>query len=180
MRDFDEWKLARVIDACDGINGRVKLQKMVYLLGVMGYDLPFKDFTIRQHGPFSRSVAWTLDTLTDAGILVEEAKEYPSTSGGEPVLGYSYSVREECVPLIRRSFDVVAPKDKPAIKEMAERLKKEHRAVLEVAATRVFLENEGLIGVEFDDELKRLKGHLEGSFAEAKRLVDELEVSGKQ
>lgn len=180
MRDFDEWKVARVIDACDGINGRVKLQKIVYLLGVMGYDLPFKDFTIRQHGPFSRSVAWTLDTLTDAGILVEEARPYPSTSEGEPVIGYSYSVREECVPLIRNSFDIVAPKGKPAIGEMAGRLKKEHRAVLEVAATRVFLEREGLTGDEFANELKRLKGHLEGSFAEANCLVDELDVSGKQ
>jgi uncharacterized protein YwgA len=33
-------KLARVIDAAGGIRGRVRMQKIVYLLKAMGYDLP--------------------------------------------------------------------------------------------------------------------------------------------
>jgi len=174
MRDFDELKLARVIDACDGIDGRVKMQKIVYLLKVMGYDLPFDDFVIRQHGPFSRSVAWATDVLTGAEILIEKKEELSLVNEAEPVVQYSYRVRDEIAPLIRENFDIAAPGGKPKLDEIASRLKKNGRAVLEVAATRVFLEREGLFGKKLDDELHRLKGHLSGDFDKADELLGEL------
>lgn len=174
MRDFDELKLARVIDACGGIDGRVKMQKIVYLLKVMGYDLPFDDFVIRQHGPFSRSVAWATDVLTGAEILVESKDEFPSISGPEPVVQYSYRVRDEIAPLIRESFDVTGRRCRPKIDEIASRMKQNERTVLEVAATKVFLEREGLRGMKLDEELRRLKGHLSGDFDKANKLLAEL------
>jgi len=174
MRDFDELKLARVIDACGGIDGRVKMQKIVYLLKVMGYDLPFDDFVIRQQGPFSRSVAWATDVLTGAEILQERIDELGVNSEGEPVRQYSYQVRDDIAPLIRKSFDVKAPRKKRKIDEVASRLKQKDRAVLEVAATRVFLEREGLCGKKLDDELQRLKGHLSSEFQNANKLLAEL------
>lgn len=173
MRDFDELKLARVIDACGGIDGRVKMQKIVYLLNVMGYDLPFDDFVIRQHGPFSRSLAWATDALT--GVVIEETpQDLGPNSEGEPMRQYSYRVRDEIAPLIRESFDVAAPSGKPKLDEIASRLKQNGRAVLEVAATRVFLEREGLRGKKLDEELRRLKGHLSSDFDTADGLLGEL------
>jgi len=176
MRDFDELKLARVIDACGGIDGRVKMQKIVYLLKVMGYDLPFDDFVIRQHGPFSRSVAWATDVLTGAEILQETPQDLGLDSEGEPMRQYSYRVRDDIAPLIRESFDVKAPRKKPKIDEVASRLKQNDRAVLEVAATRVFLEREGLSGQKLDDELHRLKGHLSRDFDKADELLATLKA----
>jgi uncharacterized protein YwgA len=175
MRDFDEMKLARVVDACDGIDGRIKMQKVVYLLTVMGYDLPFDDFTIRQLGPFSRAVACAADMLTSAEILKEEQTRLGTSETREDVIQYSYHVREEVTPLVRKHFDVGAPPGKPAIDGVARELKTKDRKVLEVAATRVFLEREGRFeGKALESELKRIKGHLAESFAEADVLLADL------
>jgi uncharacterized protein YwgA len=179
MKDFDELKLARVIDACGGIDGRVKMQKIVYLLGAMGYDLPFHDFVIRQHGPFSRSVAWATDALKSAEILLEVREDRGEGADGTPVYQYSYTVRDEIAPLIRKEFEVLGPDKKPRIDEIAKRLRREERAVLEVAATRVFLQREeSLPKAKLDEELNRLKGHLAEHFPRADKLLSELTRDG--
>ncbi len=180
MREFDELKLARVIDACGGIDGRVKMQKIVYLLRAMGYDLPFDDFWIRQHGPFSRAVACSTDLLKGAGFVDEEVEALPMLNQfGEQAQQYSYRLKDAVRDLVRKHFDIPAPAGKPPIDEVAAELKLKDRAVLEVAATKVYLEREdGLSGDELDAELKRLKGHLSGSFAPAEALTSDLRQKG--
>lgn len=174
MSDLDELKLARVVDACGGIDGRVKMQKIVYLLKVMGYDLPYDDFRIRQQGPFSRAVACDADTLRGAEILIEVRKELD-----DGVEQYSYSVRDEVAPLVRKHFDVAAPPNAPSLEEICQELKGNDRAVLEVAATKVFLEREPeLQDDELDAEIKRLKGHLSDRFHEANSLLQGLVERG--
>jgi len=173
MREFDEFKLARVIGACGGIDGRVKMQKIVYLLQMMGYDLPFDDFSIRQHGPFSRSVAYATDMLVGAGVL-EEEKEPPDENA--TFVQYSYALREDLADMVLRNFDLATPSGKPPIDEIAPRLKEQERAVLEVVATQIFLEQEGLSGEDLDAELLRLKGHLSDRFPEAEELLETLRL----
>ncbi len=171
MRDMDEMKLARVIDACGGVDGRVKMQKIVYLLRMIGYDLPYNDFTIRQLGPFSRAVACDTDLLRSAGV-VQETREEISESPGEPVVQYSYAVQETLAPLIRRHFDIDGPAGRPDVDDVAKELKKQDRAVLEVAATKVFLErHDKRSGEALHTELRRLKGHLASRFGEADALI---------
>jgi hypothetical protein len=121
VRDLDEMKLARVVDACGGIDGRVKMQKI---------------------------------------------------SAGEPMVQYSYHVRAEVAPLIREHFDVAGPPDRASLDKIASKLKENDRAVLEVAATHVFLKRESkLSGPDLDAELRRLKGHLTSAFAKANELL---------
>ena len=175
MKEFDELKLARVVDAAGGIDGRVKMQKIVYLLSVMGYDLPFDDFTIRQQGPFSRAVACAADILKGGGILEETENPIGSDVQGEPFLQYSYRVREGIAPLIREHFDVIAPPGRPPIQDVASELNKRDRAALEVAATRLFLEREDkLSGEGLEKELRRIKGHLAGRFDDANRFIEDM------
>ena len=179
MKDIDEMKLARVIDACGGVDGRVKMQKIVYLLRMMGYDLPYDDFMIRQQGPFSRAVACDTDVLKGAGIIEEDVKELDTNECGEPIRQYSYSVRDAVAPLIRQHFDVPGPAGKPPVNEVAGELKKRDRAVLKVAATKVFLErHDKLSGVALDGELRRLKGHLANRFADADQLLRDMSKRG--
>ena len=178
MSDLEELKLARVIDACGGIDGRVKMQKIVYLLKVMGYDLPYDDFRIRQQGPFSRAVACDTDTLRGAEILNEDPDELGNTREGEPIVRYSYSVRDEVVSFIRKRFDVEAPQGRPPLEDICQDLIGNDRAVLEVAATKVFLKREAVFqGKALDIELKRLKGHLHSSFKKAETLLKDWELS---
>ncbi|MCH9033489.1 MAG: hypothetical protein IID42_03180 [Planctomycetes bacterium] len=174
MSGLDELKLARVVDACDGIDGRVKMQKIVYLLKVMGYDLPYDDFRIRQQGPFSRAVACDTDTLRGAEILIEEHGEL-----GEGVVQYSYTVRDDVVLFVQEHVEVTAPLNAPSLEEICQELKGKGRAVLEVAATKVFLEREAeLQSEELDTELERLKGHLSDRFEEANMLLHDFSDRG--
>jgi uncharacterized protein YwgA len=170
--------LARVIDACGGVDGRVKMQKIVYLLKAMGYDLPFNDFRIRQLGPFSRAVACSADTLKAAGFIVESVQDL-GTAGGEPVQQFSYQVAESVKPLLRQYFDIHGAPGKPVIDTVAAELKFRDRAVLEVAATRLFLQREDkLKGDALDAELSRLKGHLAARFDDADSVLADLTSKG--
>jgi uncharacterized protein YwgA len=179
MREFDEMKLARVIDACGGVDGRVKMQKIVYLLKAMGYDLPFDDFRIRQLGPYSRAVAVSTDLLTAAGFVEETVEQLPRNEFGEPVQQYSYTLSESIKPLLRKHFDVLAPPGKPELDTVATRLKGHDRAVLEVAATKIYLQRvDKLTGDTLQRELKRLKGHLSARFREADDLLKTLSTDG--
>jgi len=179
MREFDEMKLARVIDACEGIDGRVKMQKIIYLLRAMGYSLPFDDFTIRQHGPFSRAVACCTDVLKEAVFVEEDRERLDETAGGKPVFQYNYTIRKEIAPLVREHFEVRGPDAAPPLDEVATFLKQQHRAVLEVAATRLFLQREwNLDGEELEKTLQNLKGHLRSHFIAANQLLSELQQRG--
>ncbi|HWL95559.1 MAG TPA: hypothetical protein VNT79_18720 [Phycisphaerae bacterium] len=176
MRDLDEMKLARVIDAAGGIDGRVKMQKIVYLLKAMGFDLPFDDFAIRQQGPYSRAVACSADLLTGGGFLVESTRELGEcNASGEPIVQYSYEVRENFSPFLRENFDIATPAGSPALETIARELKSKDRKTLEVAATKVYLQHEEkLSGSRLDAELEKLKGHLRDAFETADALLDDL------
>ncbi|HKQ50445.1 MAG TPA: hypothetical protein VJZ71_20400 [Phycisphaerae bacterium] len=178
MRDFDEMKLARVIDACGGVDGRVKMQKIVYLLKAMGYGLPFDDFRIRQLGPFSRAVACSTDTLKAAGFVEERLTVLPGP-GGQPLEQFSYKVSDSIKPLLKKHFDIPKPSGKPKIETAAVELRGHDRAVLEVAATKVFLQREDkLKGDTLVAELKRLKGHLANRFCEADAMITDMTKKG--
>lgn len=179
MREFDEMKLARAIAACGTVDGRVKLQKIVYILRAIGYALPFDDFWIRQHGPFSRAVACSLDILNSTGLVEETKTELSRNEFGEPVLQYSYQVSESVKPLLRKYFEIPTPAGRPPIDVLAVELCQKDRAVLEVAATKLYLRREDkLAGGPLDAELKRLKGHLSTQFAEADVLLGALREKG--
>jgi hypothetical protein len=175
MQDLDEMKLARVIDACGGVDGRVKLQKTVYLLTAMGYELPFDDFRIRRHGPYSRAVACSTDTLKGAGFVEEQVEELPFANDfDEPAQQFSHNVRDSIRPLLRQHFDVPAPPGKPPLDTVAAALRANDRTPLEVAATKLFLQRqERLAGPKLDEELRRLKRHLSAHFATADVLIAE-------
>lgn len=176
MSELIEMTLARVIDACGKIEGRVKMQKIVYLLKAMGYDIPFDDFRIRQLGPYSRMVAFLTDSLKDTGIAVEERENKGlDRLTGESVIQYSYSLTESGKKLARKYFDIPNPKGKPPIDESAQELNRYDRPTLEVAATKIFLERkEGLTGDKLAKELESLKGHLKRHFKKADRLIEEM------
>jgi len=179
MREFDEMKLARVIDACGGVDGRVKMQKIVYLLKAMGYELPFNDFRIRQLGPFSRAVACSTDTLKSAGFIEETPENLGTNEAGEQVQQFSYKVSNSIKALLKEHFDIPKPQGKPNIETIAVEMKRHDRAVLEVAATKIFLQREDkLKGGALDVELTRLKGHLANRFNEANAMITDLKNKG--
>ena len=164
MSALPELTVAKVIQACGKIEGRVKLQKIVYLLSAMGYELPFRDFQVSYHGPFSPHLAGALDFLVDAHVLEEKEIEVGSE---HPRFDYEPSPRYS--ELLSTYVQVTGPQDKPELGKIASRLAQQDRPTLEIAATLCFLHTEeGCSGDRLNGELATLKGHLPDFNAKAR------------
>ena len=173
MEVVEMLKVARVVLAADEIDGRVKFQKIVYLLTKLGFDLAFDDFDIGQYGPYSRALASTLDDLESVKILNEKRKD---VGGGRE--RYDYTVNEKYAELIGERAKVsgageIGDNFDNVVKDLA----RKKREVLEVAATIVFLgQEEDLEGEGLYRELGEIKGHLREHFDKAKELVKGLDL----
>jgi len=173
MSALPELTIAKVVQACGEIEGRVKLQKIVYLLSAMGYGLPFRDFQVRHYGPFSPRLAAALDFLVQAGVVdeqpVEVGSEYPR---------FDYRATSRYSELLSAYVQVTGPEDKPELGKIASQLSQLDRATLEIAATMCFLEHEeGCSPDVLRSELKALKGHLpefDAKVQESHELLNEL------
>ncbi len=177
MEVEDLLKVARIVQAAGTVQGRVKLQKIIYLLLQKGYALPFDDFVIRQHGPFSRKLASATDSLTSVGVLTEHAVEQGARRG-RLIRRYDYEVDSKYQSLVKKVARVMQKKGGRASMKIASQLAGEDRKVLEVAATIVFLKREeGLSGQKLDKTLSSLKGHLRGSFRPARELLKQHALS---
>ncbi|MCS5695450.1 YwgA family protein [Desulfofundulus thermocisternus] len=65
--------LIKLLDAAERINGRKKLQKIVYLLKERGF--PFEeDFDYHRYGPFSEKLAMEVEEMKFLGIIEEKVE----------------------------------------------------------------------------------------------------------
>ena len=127
-------------------------------------------------GDSGHVIMTTADDETAKAVLDDGGYTYIE---GESILQYSYRVRDDIAPLIRDHFDIPAPKGRPPLDEVGRMLAKSDRAVLEVAATRLFLEREsGLSGEAMPQNLRALKGHLASRFSDADNFLADLRKRG--
>ncbi len=120
---------AIVRDAGGEVVGRTRLQKIAYLLDVVGFGNGFR-FSYRHYGPFSEDVA---DSAMLGALLGDLAEQERRAAWGGTYSIYSVAAKpEENVPLART--------------ELAQMAAKADSIALELAATAVFLAKEG-----FDD-----------------------------
>ena len=113
---------AIIRDAGSQIIGRTRLQKIAYLLDVVGYDDGFH-FSYRHFGPYSEGVADSAMMGTLLGFIAEEKRQ--AEWGGIYSI-YSVDAQpDHSVPTGRR--------------ELACQANKSDTVVLELAATAVFL-----------------------------------------
>jgi uncharacterized protein YwgA len=69
---FEEYaKIALAIDTCEGgVDGRKKLQKMIYIAEVLGYPLE-EYFTLHLYGPYSQELAADVQRMKEMDIVIE-------------------------------------------------------------------------------------------------------------
>lgn len=108
----------------NGLEGRKRLQKVVYLLQEAGCPLDCR-YTLHYFGPYSRDVADRCDEMV-AGGLVEE-----STSSQSGVTKYTYSLKPET----RASLESMRFRDLSRFEELGKRLIKEDLWLLELGST---------------------------------------------
>lgn len=170
-----ELSVAKLIRACGGIDGRVKLQKIVYLLEAMGYGFPYRDFRIQHYGPFSPKLAAAMDFLVNAGVVGEEKVNV----GGESPR-YDYVVDPRWDDFIDSGVSVANPPKDADLSAVGKTLREADRSILEIAATMCFLtREEGLSGKKLEDELSVLKGHLapfDSNVRDARKLLAKIDI----
>jgi uncharacterized protein YwgA len=176
MSTLQELTIAKLIQACGKVEGRVKLQKVVYLLTAIGYRFPYRDFRIQHYGPFSPKLAAAMDFLVRAGVVKESSAHVGAESPR-----YDYSVDDRWIELLSSHVEIGAPEGKGPFEDVGRRLVERDRSTLEIAATMCFLHcEEDCSEADLSAELKNLKGHLQpfdAKVAQARQLLEELHLS---
>jgi uncharacterized protein YwgA len=127
----------RLVQASGGkVNNRISIQKSAYLLQALGVsDFASADFTYHHYGPYSRQLSDALQEAVGAGLLAESRDDF-----AQGYLRYSYRLTEDGQKWLKEEFD--ARPD--ATEKHAGVLSGTHWRALELAATVVFLEREGI------------------------------------
>jgi hypothetical protein len=121
-----------------------------------------------QAGVLHKPYTWTIKQVVGHLIDVEKVFGYRAhrfaCNDLRPILGME-----------QNEFVAGLDYERPSLDDFCQELKKKDRTVLELAATRVYLEREdNLKGDELDAELKLLKGHLFARLDDANELVADL------
>jgi uncharacterized protein YwgA len=159
-----------------GIQGRKRLQKVVFFLQAAGCPLGSR-FTLHHYGPYSRDVADTCDEMVAMGLLKEEVAA--NVTGAQQ---YSYHLTEGAKNLLATTTAqetaraaAVAP-----FRELGARLLREDLWKLELGSTILFFYEQT---PDWDDalrracEFKRVPTDVPATIA-ALRLAQEVSLKG--
>ena len=111
----------------DGIQGRKRLQKIVFFLQHAGCPLNC-DYTLHHFGPYSRDVADACDEMVAAGLIVEDGGPQAKT------MSYVYTLKPETRQLLKTASE----EQLPPFKELGESLIQENLWTLELGSTILY------------------------------------------
>lgn len=138
MADLDDLRnalaaLVAIVRGHDPLHGRVRLQKLAYLLQQMRFEpLEYVHFAYHHYGPYSDALAGVLDQAVASGLV----KEHEHTTA-EQRRQFTYEVDEAHGDL--RLLGLTEAQQH-AVSAFHQATKQAHWRTLELAATVVFLE----------------------------------------
>ena len=139
-------KIVDFIATAEGVTGRKKLQKMIYIMKKM--DMPFQEkYEFHIYGPYSEELTARVEELCDMGFLSEALEDKGS------YVQYKYTVTEEGM-----EFRKVLGKSVLDNPMTAEKLNARSGRFLELTATLLYFDN--LNRQERIDKLHVVKGKL--------------------
>ncbi|MGK7376532.1 YwgA family protein [Planococcus sp. 1R117A] len=122
-------KIVDFIATAEGITGRKKLQKMIYILKKIG--LPFQEkYEFHIYGPYSEELTARIEELCDMGFLAEELEDKGS------YVRYKYNVTQE-----GKDFRSTLKESVLENPEVAARLKEKSGRFLELTATLLYFDH---------------------------------------
>lgn len=125
--------LVALIRAHDTLHGRVRLQKLGYLLQQMGFaPLRHVRFSYHHYGPYSDQLAGVLDQAVASGLVVEHVQ-----TTAEQRRRFMYEVEPQHEDLSQLDL---SPEQVQALSAFHEATKAYHWRTLELAATVIYLE----------------------------------------
>ncbi|ANU10005.1 YwgA [Planococcus antarcticus DSM 14505] len=139
-------KIVDFIAIAEGVTGRKKLQKMIYIMKKM--DMPFQEkYEFHIYGPYSEELTARVEELCDMGFLSEALEDKGS------YVQYKYAVTEEGM-----EFRKVLGKSILDTPMTAGKLNARSGRFLELTATLLYFDN--LSCQEQIDKLHAVKGKL--------------------
>nr|WP_221437285.1 YwgA family protein [Gracilibacillus halotolerans] len=121
--------MVKVIASTDGIIGRKKLQKIIFIMKKLGYRFEEK-FTFHFYGPYSEELSLRVEELTNLGFI-SEMKEQKSN-----YYQYRYEVTER-----GKQFLEQAPTELTVDDDLAVLLKNQSSRFLELVSTMLYFDN---------------------------------------
>lgn len=166
-----QYLLCRFIRAAGEVQGRIRMQKVTFLLGAQGRPL-FTDYFYHLRGPYSRALANTLGGLVHQGLIDEERVDV-----APDMVRYDYRLSDhgaqvlegfESHPLVRGA--VALGKDcEPHFLELVRRSVRE----LELAATVIYWTR---LGYDLE-EATQMTADLKGTTRDAGELKAALTIA---
>lgn len=156
-------ELLRLIDYCNSIVGRKKLQKIVHILKESGHPFPYR-YGFHFHGAFSAELKAEIDALLSEELI--EEKEDGSLYGGFHQYQYHSTDRAKEFLL---GLDTGAPKWAP----LAARLNAKPAQELEAISTVLYLRQHGCPEFDLKTRFEQLKPHLADKFESSMRFIRE-------
>ncbi|RNF40065.1 YwgA family protein [Planococcus salinus] len=157
-------KIVDFISMAEGVTGRKKLQKMIFILKKMG--LPFQEkYEFHIYGPYSEELTARIEELCDMGFLSEQLEDKGS------YMQYKYTVTKEGM-----DFRNMLGETKVADQAQAAKLNEKSGRFLELTATLLFFDD--LERAEQIEKLHIVKGKLnftEEEIQQAFDFIDELQ-----
>lgn len=156
-------KIVDFISTAEGVTGRKKLQKMIYILKKIG--VPFQEkYEFHIYGPYSEELTARIEELCDMGFIHEQKEDKSS------YVQYRYTVTDEGLEF-RNALG------KPVLEnaEHAAKLNGKSARFLELAATLLFFDE--LARAEQIAKLHSVKGKLnftQDEINEAYAFIEEL------
>ena len=156
-------KIVDFIATAEGVTGRKKLQKMIYIMKKIGQ--PFQEkYAFHIYGPYSEELTARVEELCDMGFILEQKEDKSS------YVQYRYTVTDEGLEF-RNALG------KPALDdaEHAVKLNSKSARFLELTATLLFFDD--LEPSEQTAKLHSVKGKLnftEAEITEAFGFIEEL------
>ena len=160
MNSREAIEVARLVEVLGRVEGRKRLQKIVYLIREKGFTQFRQRFVLHYFGPFSRELASQIDLVSSAGLVLEEKLD------GET---YAYSVTPDGRGRIRQ----LGLNSQTPWRVFATLLNSQETGFLEALATVVFLQKAKVSEASLAKEFARIKPALKKHFASARRFAAE-------
>lgn len=150
--------IARLVKACGKVDGRKKIQKMVYILQQAGH--PFREeFGYLHYGPYSSELKAEIDSLVTSTVgLLEETPQ--------PIIDHTSYVYKPTQKL-EHSLESLGIAGEPAWADLARTLNKLNASQLEAISTILFLRERGFEGEQLESKFKDLKPDIANLFDQA-------------
>jgi len=157
-------KICTLVKKMEGIRGRKKFQKIVYLAKESGISFN-EDFEWNNFGPFSRELASEIDSAKEMNLLSE------SKSQGE----YEYELTEKGEELIQRD-EAFNPTQLENLGRLISEIKDLDSQELEKISSIKYLKNQGYKENYMKNFLKSTKDYTEDQINEGEYLLRDISI----